>query len=231
LSKAGDFDLVITDMQMPEVDGVALAKAIKEKTPDLPIILLSSIGDEHKKQYEHLFRHILTKPVKQKVLSNAITAELRKQDKSVVAMPEAQKKLSARFAESHPLHILIAEDNPVNQTLIVRTLAKLGFEPGMAENGIAALDALQRGYYNLILMDVQMPEMDGLEATRAIRKDQSGEQPVIIAMTANAMTEDKEICLEAGMDDYISKPIKLEKLMEVLEKWSVHIQKNQKKVS
>ena len=229
-SKAAPFDLVITDMQMPQMDGVTLAEMIRKVDADLPIILLSSIGDENKKQHEHLFRHILTKPVKQKVLSGAITAELRKQGRSMVVMPEAEKKLSTRFAENYPLRILVAEDNPVNQTLIMRTLNKLGFEATMTENGIAVLEALKRSYYNLILMDVQMPEMDGLEATRMIRKGQ-GEQPVIIAMTANAMTEDKEICLEAGMDDYVSKPIKLEIIMDVLKKWSLHLRRTHKKVS
>src|SRR5690606_19135051 len=117
-------------------------------------------------------------------------------------------KLTEDASAHIPLRILIAEDNPVNQTLAVRTLQKLGYETSVAENGVIALQELQRSSYHMILMDVQMPEMDGLEATRIIRQDPNL-QPIIIAMTANAMTEDKEACLQAGMDDYISNPIRM----------------------
>lgn len=224
------FDLVITDMQMPEMDGIGLAKKIREKNKQIPIILLSSIGDEKRKHNEELFSHILIKPVKQKVLSNAINTELRKLRKSTMAAPDEQKILSADFAKKYPLKILIAEDNPVNLILAKRTLNKLGYEPATAADGVFALEALSANDFDVILMDIQMPHMDGLEATKTIRKLQK-KQPVIIAMTANAMAEDKEICLKAGMDDYLSKPVKLETLVEALEKWSVHLWNSQKKVS
>jgi CheY-like chemotaxis protein len=217
-------------MQMPDMDGVGLASAIREMDPQLPIILLSSIGNEQRKQFEHLFSNILTKPVKQKVLSTAITSELRKLAKASI-LPEVQNaKLSENFANLFPLRILIAEDNPVNQKLAVRILKKLGYETNLASNGLLALEEMQHHQYDIILMDVQMPEMDGLEATRIIRSNDAP-HPVIVAMTANALPEDKEACLEAGMDDYISKPIRLEELVKILEKWSVFLQNKNKQIS
>jgi signal transduction histidine kinase/ligand-binding sensor domain-containing protein/DNA-binding response OmpR family regulator len=213
------FDLVITDMQMPDMDGIGLAKIIRAKNTTLPLILLSSIGDESRREHEHLFSHILTKPVKQKVLSAAIIAELKRQGKSYVAPQSREiRKLSEDFAMQYPMKILIAEDNKVNQTLALRTLKKLGYEAYAVENGLKATNEVIANDYDIILMDIQMPEMDGLEATRVIRKNQRI-QPVIIAMTANAMAGDREICLQAGMDDYIAKPIKLEDLVNVLKKW------------
>jgi CheY-like chemotaxis protein len=230
LSKEHDFELVITDMQMPGTDGVGLAQAIRVRDSTLPIILLSSIGNEQKKRFEHLFSQILTKPVRQKVLSNAIVTLLRKTGKSNVRAETSSAPLAENISFHIPLRILVAEDNPVNQTLAVRTLSKLGYETAVAENGVLALEEIQNTVYDIILMDVQMPEMDGLEATRLIRQS-STVQPVIIAMTANAMTEDREACLQAGMDDYISKPIRMEQLVQTLAKWSQFIQNKKKQVS
>jgi CheY-like chemotaxis protein len=230
LQEYKSFELVITDMQMPGTDGVGLAQMIRKNNPILPIILLSSIGNEQKKQFEHLFSQILTKPVKQKILSKAIVSHLRKTHKSNVRAESSPHKLTEDIPVRIPLRILIAEDNPVNQTLAVRTLEKLGYETSVAENGLIALQELERGTYDMILMDVQMPEMDGLEATRLIRQNPSL-QPIIIAMTANAMKEDKEACLQAGMDDYISKPIRMEQLVQTLSKWSQFIQDRKKQVS
>ena len=230
LAEENDFELVITDMQMPGIDGIELAQTIRTRNPMLPIILLSSIGNEQKKQFEHLFSQILTKPVKQKVLSKAIVSHLRKTAKPNPRGETGSTRPSADVPSHIPLRILIAEDNQVNQTLAVRTLQKLGYETAVAENGVLALQELQRYDYDMILMDVQMPEMDGLEATRLIRQN-FNIQPVIIAMTANAMTEDKEACLQAGMDDYISKPIRREQLVQTLAKWSQFIQNRKKQVS
>jgi signal transduction histidine kinase/ligand-binding sensor domain-containing protein/ActR/RegA family two-component response regulator len=133
-------------------------------------------------------------------------------------------KLSDEFAKKHPLQILIAEDNKVNQTVIMMVMKKLGYEVAIVADGLQAVEATKANPYDVILMDVQMPVMDGLEATENIRKLNS-EQPVIIALTANAMQQDKEQCINAGMDDYISKPIQIERLMEILKKWSVTIKK------
>ena len=230
LAEENDFELVITDMQMPGTDGVGLAQNIRQENPTLPILLLSSIGNEQKKQFEHLFSQILTKPVKQKVLSKAIASHLKKTIKPGLRGETVSGKLTEDASAHIPLRILIAEDNPVNQTLAVRTLQKLGYETSVAENGVIALQELQRSSYDMILMDVQMPEMDGLEATRIIRQDPNL-QPIIIAMTANAMTEDKEACLQAGMDDYISKPIRMDQLVQTLSKWAQFIQNRKKQVS
>lgn len=228
-----DFDLVITDMQMPGMDGIQLARIIREKFPELPIVLLSSIGNESRKNHEQLFSAILTKPIKQTALLNVITSELRKLNSgsTIVTAPlrKSEVKLSTSFAIENPLHILIAEDNPVNQTLALRILTKLGYEPTIVANGLLATEEINRNDYDMILMDVQMPVMDGLEATRLIRKTLE-KQPIIVAMTANALAGDKERCLEAGMDDYISKPIKLEWLMKTLEKWGSHL-RNKRLVS
>lgn len=217
------FELVITDMHMPAMNGLELANAIRTTFPELPIILLSSVGNEQRKQYEHLFSHILTKPVKQKILSQAIITDLRKMGRIVVPR-EDHERLSESFAKDHPLRIMIAEDNPVNQILAIRTLKKLGYATTLKENGLQAFEEASQNQYDLIFMDVQMPEMDGLEATRMIRKNLTV-QPVIIAMTANAMVEDKEACLQAGMDDYISKPIKLDQLVKTIQSWSELLKK------
>lgn len=230
LSNGTNFDLIITDMQMPEMDGVCLAKEIRNRNKHVPIILLSSVGDEQRKHYAHLFSHILTKPVKQKTLSNTITSELKKMGKMVVATDVPDKKLSEDFARKYPLRILVAEDNPVNQTLAIRTFKKLGYETSLATNGKEAVDQVNRQTFDIVFMDVQMPEMDGFEATGAIRNSDMA-QPTIIAMTANAMAGDKEICLQAGMDDYISKPVRLEELISILEKWGQLVKANKTKNS
>ena len=208
-------DLVITDMQMPEMDGLMLARNIKQKWPALPVILLSSIGDECRKNHPGLFMAMLTKPVKPQNLELAIMShfipknDLDDKDKSVVPL------LSAEFAAAKPLRILVAEDNLINQKMILRVLEKLGYQATLANTGREVVQLLDNAFYDLILMDVQMPEMDGLEATRYIRENYS-RQPVIIALTANAMLEDREECLKAGMNSYLPKPIKLDLLMKLL---------------
>jgi CheY-like chemotaxis protein len=163
----------------------------------------------------------LNKPVKQQQLCRVIQSALR--PGLVHAAADVQKPvqvLSTEFSEKYPLRILVAEDNPVNQKLTMRVLSKLGYkEVEIAQNGLEATEKFKQQFYEIIFMDVQMPEMDGLEATRNIRGI-VGERPVIIAMTANAMQGDREECLRAGMDDYISKPVKLEVLVSVLEKWA-----------
>ncbi len=218
LSQSGNFDLVITDMQMPEMDGIQLAQTIRAKYPKLPIILLSSVGDERRKQYSELFASVLTKPVRQYMLYNHIIGEFSQEGKAYAEAPSTEQKLSVSFSQQYPMHILIAEDNLINQKLAVRILNKLGYEPNVARNGHEALEAVEQTSFEVVLMDIQMPELDGLEATRLIRKALPDSSPYIIAMTANAMQGDREECLQAGMDDYLSKPIKLEELIKSLEK-------------
>lgn len=207
-------DLVITDMQMPDLDGVTLSTQIRAIPYLQPIVLLSSIGNESKKMYPQLFNAVLTKPVKQQVLYDVIEAELRKDTQ----LKTEQKKsvLSEDFAVDFPFKMLVAEDNLMNQKLIIRVLNKLGYRPDLANDGKEVMDMMSQKYYDLILMDVQMPNIDGLEATRLIRKIY-GRKTMIMAMTANALSDDKDNCLKAGMDSYMSKPINLDLLMQCLK--------------
>jgi two-component system, sensor histidine kinase and response regulator len=221
LSKNEKFDLVLSDMQMPFMDGIFLAKSIREKYPALPVILLSSVGDEYNKANQQIFSSILTKPIKQHILSKHILLGLQAQNKSLSQDKTIQEKLPGHFSEVHPLNILIAEDNLINQQVILHILHKLGYQPELVENGLEAVEAVRQQHFDIILMDMQMPEMDGLEATKMIRQ-QLEKQPVIIALTANTMQGDQETCLKAGMNDYISKPVKLEELISKLEKWALH---------
>ncbi|MDB5138067.1 MAG: response regulator [Mucilaginibacter sp.] len=218
LSGKQKIDLVISDMNMPEMDGILLAKSIKEIHPEMRIILLSSVGNEQSRHEAYLFNVVLTKPTKHHVLYKHMVDQL----KNITELKEPQKaktQFSVDFAKQYPMEILIAEDNYVNQKLTVHILSKMGYKPEIAGNGHEVLDAVAKKKYDIILMDIQMPEMDGLEATQFIRQHML-EQPVIVAMTANAMPEDREICIKAGMDDYLSKPMKLTEIITVLEKWS-----------
>lgn len=218
LSTNEQVDLVISDMQMPEMDGIQFARNLRKEHPELRIILLSSIGNEQSRHEAHLFDVILTKPTKHNVLYKHIIDQLK--DGKIVKEPQQSQSLfSVDFANSYPMEILIAEDNYVNQKLAVHILNKMGYKPDVAVNGHEVLNLVAKKKYDLILMDIQMPEMDGLEATQFIREHVSV-QPVIVAMTANAMPEDREICLSAGMDDYLSKPVKLNEIITILEKWS-----------
>ncbi|GAB3902075.1 hybrid sensor histidine kinase/response regulator [Larkinella knui] len=216
------YHLIITDMQMPGMNGVELAQRIRERYPRLPIILLSSVGEETRKLHPDLFSAMLTKPIRQQQLFDLVQRQLKQADQPIASRP-VQRVLSEDFARENPLNILIAEDYLANQKLIVNILHKLGYEPQLAQNGVEVLAMLQQQAFDAILMDVQMPEMNGLEATRQIRR-QAGPQPIIIAMTANAMKEDQEECLAAGMDDYISKPLLLDVLKTALKKASIRRQ-------
>ncbi|QEM04511.1 response regulator [Mucilaginibacter rubeus] len=215
-------DLLITDMSMPEMDGLQLAKEVKRKFPEMPIVLLSSIGSEQSKREDNVFNAVLTKPTKHNLLHKHIVEQLKAGSGIKTEYHQVQTAFSKDFAKNYPMSILIAEDNLINQKLAMHMLSKMGYSADIAENGHAALNAMVAKHYNLILMDVQMPDMDGLEATRFIRSNMQ-DQPVIIAMTANAMPEDKQACIDAGMNDYLSKPMKLSDLMEMLEKWGKYI--------
>lgn len=214
LSYTKDFDLVISDMQMPEMDGLELAKAIKQSLPNLPLFLLSSIGDENNKKYQQFFSVVLSKPVKPELLFKSIQSQFKHQKPFVVQ--EEKKLITEDFAKKNPLKILVAEDNLINQKLITILLGKLGYKATVAYNGREVLELLEKDTFDTILMDVQMPDIDGLEATKLIRSKDIC-QPYIIALTANAMQKDKDECLEAGMNDYLSKPVKPEMLMKGLE--------------
>lgn len=221
LKNHSDFDLVITDLQMPHMDGIILSKAIKKLSPSIPIILLNDVGDESFRQYPDLFSSHINKPVKQHLLSNFVFSALRQKVNSETHHKQKQK-LSADFAKQNPLHILVGEDDAMNQMVVKTVLGKLGYTVNICKNGQEVLEEVSHRRYDLILMDVQMPQMDGLEATRMIRLCLT-EQPVIIAMTANTLQGDREVCLAAGMDDYIGKPVKLEEMVDLLEKWSLQV--------
>ncbi|WP_342648590.1 response regulator [Mucilaginibacter sp. CSA2-8R] len=212
------YHLVITDAQMPFMDGIQFTRLVKERHPAIPVILLSSIGDERKAENVHLFSYILTKPIKQYALSKYVLHSLQTSENATIA-PTAHRKIPQDFSLRYPLDILIAEDNQINQKVISHMLQRMGYKPDLAEDGQIAINKIDSGNYNLLLMDVQMPNTDGLEATRMIRK-MAISQPVIIALTANALTGDREICLAAGMDDYIGKPVKPEELMHKLSQWA-----------
>ena len=224
LAGGEEFDLVLTDMHMPEMSGLDLAIQLRDQYPHLPLILLSSVGDDLSAAHRDLFSFVLTKPVKLQALCKYILNTFSQAPNIVVEKENnTQNLLQEGFAEQYPLQLLLAEDNPFNQAVATAILGKLGYQFDLAENGEQVLEKLQQKTYDLILMDVQMPEMDGLEATRLIRKSDTTQQPVIIAMTANAMQEDKEECLQAGMNDYLSKPVNLDELILLLKKWAAHV--------
>ncbi|MEO7991300.1 MAG: response regulator [Chryseolinea sp.] len=227
LMKTSDIDLVLTDMSMPDMDGISIARAIRKQLPKLPIVLLNNEGDESFKTYPDLFNSVLSKPIKQHLLSEHIFSNLKHLGETSVAKEQfGKQKLSVEFAKQYPLRILIAEDDRVNQKLSMRVLSKLGYNPDIAQNGKEVLEVVSQKNYDIVLMDVEMPEMDGLEATRMIRLCLTT-QPVIIAMTAKAMQGDREECINAGMDDYISKPMNIEELVVLLEKSALQMKAKQ----
>jgi PAS domain S-box-containing protein len=218
ISRGDAFDAAILDFQMPEMDGSQLAVEIRKHRDarSLPLIMLTSFGNKDIAM-EH-FGSFLTKPIKPSQLYNALVGVMMDGSTSVPTRGGQRIEYDPEMGTRNPLRILLAEDNAVNQKLAVRMLERMGYRPDTVANGLEVLDALQRSNYDLIFMDVQMPEMDGLEATRAIRKDLPLEkQPRIVAMTASAMQGDREECLAAGMNDYVSKPIDLKELRRALE--------------
>jgi CheY-like chemotaxis protein len=208
------FDLAILDMHMPEMDGLALAKRIRALRPALPLVLFSSLGRRELGDTEGLFKAYLAKPVRQSQLFDTL-ANLFAHDVVPKAPASAKPTMDAEMAARHPLRILLAEDNVVNQKLALRLLQQMGYRADVASNGIEAVECVERQTYDVVLMDVQMPEMDGLEASRRIVA-KGPQRPRIVAMTANAMAGDREMCITAGMDDYITKPIRVDALVQAL---------------
>ncbi|MBE7176556.1 MAG: response regulator [Mucilaginibacter polytrichastri] len=209
--------LMITDFNMPDMQGNQLVQRVNSIYPRLPVILLSSVFDTPGQQFPGCFVSVLTKPVKRHILAKHIADALQGKQKKPKELT-IEQRLSSAFAERYPLRILVAEDNKINQRVMIQVLSRLGYAPHIAENGLEAVKMAHSSVYDVILMDVQMPEMDGMEATRIIR-NASSQQPLIIALTANAMQGDREECLKAGMDDYISKPLKIEELVNKLEQF------------
>ena len=213
---AAEFDLAILDMHMPEMDGLRLAQRIRASRPNLPLVLFSSLGRREAGDTEGLFSAYLAKPVHQSQLFDTLVG-LFAHDLAPREIKAAKPRTDPDMAARHPLRILLAEDNVVNQKLAMRLLQQMGYRADLASNGIEAVESVQRQTYDVVLMDVQMPEMDGLEASRRINAQWSKDKrPRIVAMTANAMQTDRDTCRAAGMDDYVAKPIRVEQLVEAL---------------
>jgi CheY-like chemotaxis protein len=233
MQKGEAFDLAILDMQMPEMDGLMLAKKIRELPGALmmPLVLLTSMGlrTDNPSFTSVSFASCLTKPIKPAQLHEVLMRVISG------AKPAARKatvnKLDPALADRLPLKVLLCDDNLINQKVALRLLQQMGYKADVANNGVECLKALERQPYDLIFMDVQMPEMDGLEATRQIRLRQNDpsqpghfKSPIfIVAMTANAMQGDRDKCIAAGMDDYLSKPVRPDDIRLVIERWGSRV--------
>ena len=230
--RAGErFDLAILDMQMPGMDGLTLAGEIR-KLPgggSLPLVLLTSVGvrSDSADFASAALAGCLTKPIKPAQLHEILLRVMSGAKAAAPKAPATTAKLDPTLASRLPLRVLLCDDNVINQKVAARLLKQMGYRADIAANGLEALAALDRQSYDLIFMDVMMPEMGGIEATQAIRERQ--EQPaqfpnckssiIIVAMTASAMQGDREKCLAAGMDDYLAKPVRLEDVRAIVEKW------------
>ena len=211
------FDLAILDLQMPDMDGIMLAREIRRQPggADLPLLLLSSLGQREVGTDKDLFSARLYKPAKPAQIFEAI---LRLFVSPETGLAEATAAPIRVAGEMQPEKLLLAEDNAVNQKVALYMLANLGYRADIAANGLEVLAALRQQSYDVILMDMQMPEMDGVEASREIVRlyPERSARPWIIALTANAMQGDREVCLAAGMDDYLTKPMKVTEIATAL---------------
>jgi signal transduction histidine kinase/HPt (histidine-containing phosphotransfer) domain-containing protein len=232
LVRSGEnFDLAVLDLQLPVMDGITLAAEIR-RLPGaamMPLVLLTPLGvrAETLAAARLAFAHCVAKPVKPAQLRAALELALFSPKKITVQATSTTpgQLLSAQL----PLRILLVDDNEINQKVAARILGQIGYQPDLAGNGLKALAALDEKYYDLVFMDLMMPEMDGLEATRAIRERQKnsaahpnyGGRIIVIAMTAHAMQSDRDKCLAAGMDDYLSKPIRPGDIRGMIEKWAL----------
>jgi CheY-like chemotaxis protein len=215
------FDLAWVDYEMPGMNGVTLALRLKELglTSEMKLILSSSSSTSQREMLGDLennpFDAFLTKPTKSDQLKEVLASLLG-------ATPAARGRresyaIDTTLAAQRPLCILLAEDNVVNQKVAVRLLERMGYRPDVASNGLEVLEAVHRQHYDVVLMDVQMPELDGLEASRRIISEFDAlKRPRLVALTANALQGDKQVCLEAGMDDYLAKPLDLVLLRDAL---------------
>ncbi|KAA3659060.1 MAG: response regulator [Chloroflexi bacterium] len=219
LSEGNSCDIVVLDMDMPGMDGVMLAAEIRKLLTviQMPLVVFSSLGYRSSDNQEENFDACLTKPIKPAQLQATLKRILGKKPVPKEASNPAKSVFDADMAKQYPLQILLAEDNVINQKVALRMLARMGYRADVAANGLEVLEALEQRPYNVILMDVQMPEMDGVAVTRLIRaKGPDINFPWIIALTANALTGDREHYLAEGMNDYISKPVQLTELIRAL---------------
>jgi two-component system, sensor histidine kinase and response regulator len=217
------FDLAVLDVHMPEMDGLGLARHVRAGVfcPDLPIMLLGSYRDSDLSSDAHELGidEFLVKPVRRRAFIDACVRVLRPAPAGA-EKTTAVSRLREKTYKYKSGHILVAEDNPTNQKVAALLLKRLGLGVDLAANGLEAVAAVQAGHYDLVLMDCQMPEMDGFAATKAIRQlEIAGRHIPIIALTANALDGERERCLAVGMDDYLSKPVRAEALIQKLDKW------------
>lgn len=228
LKQEKKFSLAILDMQMPEMNGAQLSIQIRRTSglPALPLILLTSVSESSRQlreQYGELsIAAHLNKPVKSSQLYETIVSVLADHITTEQKDPVSEAK-AVEGGTTRRLRILVAEDNVINQKVAVRILERFGYRADIAANGVEAIEAIRRQSYDLVFMDVHMPGMDGLEATRHICSEWPTGRPKIIAMTADALQGDREQCLEAGMDGYISKPVRVEELRTILEKYEAEV--------
>ncbi|WP_017327219.1 response regulator [Synechococcus sp. PCC 7336] len=210
-----DYHLAILDMQMPEMDGLTLASILRQlpSSQHLPLILMTSLGSQDTEEPELISRY-LVKPVKRSQLYAAVASLLGSRNRPDRAAPDDRPRLDTSFARQKPLSILLVEDHSINQKVACLMLGKLGYRADISNNGVEAIEALSRQQYDLLLMDIQMPQMDGWEATRRIRQHYCGQQPWIVAITASTHQEFRDRCLEAGMNDFLSKPLLLADLAQ-----------------
>lgn len=221
IQRGDEFDVALIDYQMPDMDGITLITEIRKMRDEksLPIVLASSLSRDMASAVE-TFSAFLLKPIRASQLYNVLISILSSQDTSshpahLIEQSDFDHDMGVRL----PLRILLAEDHATNRKLALLTLERLSYRADIAANGLEVLSALERQPYDLVFMDMQMPEMDGLEATRRIRQRWPGEAgPRIVAMTANATREDYQACIDAGMDDYLAKPIRIKELIEALGK-------------
>jgi CheY-like chemotaxis protein len=202
------WDVVVMSTSISGMDPVSLANEVRANQISVPIILCTAFG--RKRDCCNQFASFLSKPIKPALLHEALL-NIFDENASENSLPEKTSP-----AVHHPLRILLAEDNAVNQKVALKMLKKIGYRADLAANGLEVLQALERLPYDVVLMDVQMPEMDGLEATRRIRELWPSGGPKVVAITAYAMEGDRERCLGAGMDDYISKPMQIQELARAL---------------
>ena len=217
------FDLAVVDLHLPGLNGLALAEMLFRRGTRLPMVLMSPLiqtnrGDPRLRRYAAS----VAKPIKPGRLADALRAGLERVEQSS-RNPTPHEGLSAFDAEMgvrHPLRVLVAEDNPINRRLALMMLKRLGYGCEVVQNGVEAVEAVVGAAFDVVLMDVQMPEMDGIEATQAIRARLGKHAPRIVALTANALQGDRETYLAAGMDDYLSKPLHIQALVEALGRCS-----------
>ncbi len=222
LASGAQFDVAILDIHMPQMDGVTLARTMKAAYPAIPQIILSSSGRNEIGGHDLDVVAYLNKPLKPAQLLRVMGPLFGKRTVDTLQpAPPPTSEFDSALGERHPLRILVAEDNRVNQRVVHSILKRCGYSAEIVDNGRQALERVQQEEFDVILMDIQMPEMDGEQATRAIIShfaEQGVRRPRIIALTAHALKDERKRYLEAGMDDYLSKPIEVDRLTEALQR-------------